>query len=265
MTARVPVLRRWLADGRRAMIGWSIGIVGVAALYLPLYPSMRTPELAQLMDSLPTELVRTIGYDDITSGAGYTQATFFGLIGFVLLTIAGVAWGAAFIGGAEESGRLELTLAHGVSRVGYALESTGALVARLVALGVVGLVVIGALAGPAELGLGFGHLVAGTTAWVSLGLVAATAALAGGAVSGRRSWGLGAGAGVAVVGYVLQAVANNSERLDGLRHLSPYAWAYGEAPLTNGADWPGLALLWLASALLVAVATAALARRDVLG
>ncbi|MDQ2623841.1 MAG: ABC transporter permease, partial [Actinomycetota bacterium] len=116
----LPVLRRWMAEGRRSLLGWSAGVAGVAVLYLPLFPSMQSPELAELVASLPPELVRTLGYGDITSGAGYTQATIFGLIGFVLLTIAGVSWGAAFIGGAEESGRLELMLSHGVGRVQYA-------------------------------------------------------------------------------------------------------------------------------------------------
>ena len=50
--------------------------------------------------------------------------------------------------------------------------------------------------------------------------IPALVALAIGAASGRRSWGVGAGAGVAVSGYVLQALANNSERLGGLRRRS---------------------------------------------
>ena len=261
----LPVLRRWLVDGWRGLIGWSLGIAAVVFLYLPLYPSMRSPELVSLLDSLPPELVRTIGYDNITTGAGYTQATFFGLIGFVLITIAGIAWGAAFTGGAEESGRLELTLAHGVGRVPYALQSALALLLKLVVLGVVAYLLIWAMNGPAELELDPMNLIAVTKAWVGLGLFSAGAAFAVGALTGRRSWALGAGAGVAVVGYVLQAVANNSENLDWLRVLSPFDWAYGDAPLANGFDWVGLALLWGGSAVLLAIGTVGLARRDILG
>lgn len=263
--APLPVLRRWLFDGWRGLIGWSLGIAAVAFLYLPLYPSMQSPELVSLLDSLPPALVNTIGYDNITTGAGYTQATFFGLIGFVLITIAGVTWGAAFTGGAEESGRLELTLAHGVGRVPYALQSALALLLKLVVLGIVAYVLIWALNGPAELELDAMNLIAVTKAWVGLGLFSAAAAFAVGSLTGRRSWAVGAGAGVAVAGYVLQAVANNSETLDWLRALSPFEWAYGNAPLTNGFDWAGLALLWGGSALLIAIGTAGLARRDILG
>ena len=93
----------------------------------------------------------------------------------------------------------------------------------------------------------------------------ATAALAAGAVMGRRVWGVGVGAGVAVVGYVLQAVANNSEDLDWLRVFSPFDWAFGDAPLTNGAIGP----VWPCSGVdprsWSPWRPSALARKDVLG
>lgn len=261
----LPVLRRWILDGWRGLLGWSLGVAAVVLLYLPLYPSMNSPELMRMIDSLPPELVRTLGYEDITSGAGYTTATFFGLVGFVLITIAGITWGASFIAGAEESGRLELTLAHSVGRAQYALESSAALVVKLLILGGVAGVLVWAMNGPAELGLDLSNLVAVTAAWVGLGTFSATTALTGGALTGRRSWSVGAGATVAVAGYVLQAVANNSDQLDWLRALSSYDWAFGRAPLADGADWAGLALLWGGSAILIAVSTAALSRRDILG
>ncbi len=263
--AVLPTLRRWLSDGWRGLLGWALGLAAAAFMYLPLYPAMRTPELAGLLAALPPELVRTLGYGSIATGAGYAQATFFGLIGFVLLTIAGISWGAAYTGGAEESGRLELTLAHGVGRAQYALESAAALLVKLLLLGLVAFLLIWAVSGPSELELDAENLLAVTTAWVGLALFTASAAFAAGALSGRRSRGLGVGAGIAVAGYVLQAVANNNPDLGGLRWLSPFDWAYGTAPLANGFDWAGLVALWGGSALLVAVAAGALSRRDILG
>lgn len=264
-TAPLPILRRALTDGWRGLLGWTAGLAAVALLYLPLFPSMRSPELTDLLASLPPALVDTLGYQDISTGPGYTQATFFGLIGYVLLTIAGITWGAALIGGAEESGRLELTLAHGVGRVSYALQSAVALIAKLAWLGCAAWLVIWALNGPAHLDLDAGKLAATIAAWLGAGLVSATAALSAGGLTGRRSWSVGTGAGVAVAGYTLQAVANNSADLDGLRRFSPFDWAFGNAPLSNGLDGGALALLLGVSAALIAVATIALARRDVLG
>ena len=262
---RAPVFRRLVFDSWRGMIGWIIGIAAALSLYLPLYPSMASAEMTQLLDNLPTELVEVLGYENITSGTGYTHATVFGLIGYVLLVIATTAWGAAFIAGMEESGRLELTLAHAVGRVQYALESIAALLVKILALAVVTFGLIWALNEPSELGLSATKLLAATIAWASLGLVSGVTALAAGALTGRRMWAIGAGAGIAVISYVLDAVANSTESLDWLRAISPFSWAYGDHPLANGFDWSGLGLLWALCATGVGLTAWALSRRDIVG
>ena len=166
---------------------------------------------------------------------------------------------------AEETGRLELTLAHAVGRAQYALESAAALIVKMLALGAVAFLLILTLNTPVELGLSATNLLAVTLAWAGLGLLSGTAALAVGAATGRRSWAIGAGAGVAVLGYGLDAVGGTGEDLTWLANLSPYHWAFGNAPLADGFDWGGLVLLWGLSAALIAIAVWALSRRDILG
>lgn len=260
-----PILRRNLLDGWRGQIGWSLGIAAVIGLYLPLYPSLQSPELTQLINNLPVELMSTLGFDQIVSGAGYTQATFFGLLGFVLVAIASISWGAAFIAGTEETGRLELTIAHAVGRTQYALESAAALIIKMLALGAAAYLLILGLNTPAELDLTAINLLAGTLAWSSLGLLSGVTALAVGALTGRRSWAIGAGAGIAVLGYGLDAAGGTNTNLEWLGNLSPYYWAFGNSPLSGGFDWAGLGLLWGLTAVCIGVAAWALYRRDVLG
>lgn len=263
MTA-FPILRRSLADGWRSLLGWAVGIVAVLGLYLPIYPSLGgNGQLQDIIDTLPPELVNALGYDDIGSGAGYAQATFFSLLGFVLLVIASTAWGSAAIAGAEESGRLELALAHGVTRVGYAIESAVSILIRLVVLGAIAVGMILAMNEPAELELEPSNVLAAVVALVLLAFGSASAALAAGALTGRRSIATGAGAGVAVVGYAMNALANQSEDLEGLRDWSPYGWAYRDEPLASGFDVPGLLLLGGLGLLLTVVAVVALHRRDI--
>lgn len=262
---KTPVLRRQLLDGWRGLAGWSLGIAAVTILYLPIYPSLQTPELTEMIESLPPNLSNALGFDQIATGSGYTQATFFGLLGFVLAVIACTAWGSQFIAGMEETGQLELTLAHTVGRVQYALESFATLCVRIAALAVVAYLLIIAMNSKAELQLSPGNLVAATLAWASLVAVSGTAALAVGALSGRRSGAIGAGAGVAALGYAFDAVVSANHALRWMTDISPYHWAFGEEPLSTGFDWTGLGLLWAASALLVVVTCQALARRDISG
>ena len=122
-----------------------------------------------------------------------------------------------------------------------------------------------ALNDSAGLAIESGNLLAEGAAFLGLALVSAGFGLAVGAITGRRTYASAAAAGVAVAGYALNAVGNQSRDLEWLHALSPYAWAYGTLPLANGADWASLALLYGVSAALIAVAALALSRRDVTG
>src|SRR5690554_7606988 len=212
MSSSIPLLRRALADSWRSLIGWSLGVVAALALYLPLFPSLGgNPDVEKMLASLPAELVNTIGYDQISTGAGYTQSTFYGLLGFVLLTIAATSWGTAAVSGDEETGSLELTLAHNVSRSQVILERGAALFIRLAWLGLLSAVLVIAMNGPAELDIEPVDALAGAAAIVGLTLLSGTVAIAVGALTGRRIYATGAGAGIAVLGYALNAVANHSQ------------------------------------------------------
>lgn len=265
MSRSAPILRRFLLDGWRGQLGWSVGIAAVLSLYLPLFPALQSPDLTKLLASLPPELIRSLGYDQISTGTGYTQATFFGLLGFVLVVIAATGWGASFLAGAEESGRLELTLAHAVSRTQYVFESTLALLIKLFGLGAIAFVLILLFNSPAQLGITVPNLVATTLSWLGLAMLSASVALAIGAFTGRHSWSLGAGAGIAVIGYVFNAVGRSNKDLQWLESFSPYHWAFGNNPIADGFDLPGVGLLWGGSAIFIALALLGLNRRDVLG
>ncbi|MCQ1956404.1 ABC transporter permease [Arthrobacter sp. zg-Y826] len=261
--SRFPLFTRSFAGSWRPLLGWAAGILAVLSLYLPLYPSLAGQDFQDLLQSLPPELISALGYDELTTGAGYTQSTFFGLIGFVLFTIAAISWGTRAIAGDEESGTLELLLAHAVGRVQLVLERSAAIVARLVLLGLfTGLAVL-VFNRPAQLGLIPSHVWAGCAALIGLALLTASVALAAGAITGRRVWALAAAVAVAVGGYALNAVANQNPDLDYLHSWTPYHWAFGAGPLSNGADWAGLGTLYGTSALLVLLAALALTRRDI--
>lgn len=262
--APLPLFRRALADSWRSTLGWTLGLTAAAFLYLPLYPSIGGNEqMQELIDALPKGLVESLNYDQLSTGAGYAQSTFYGLIGFLVISIASVAWGTAAIAGDEETGTLELTLAHGVTRVQVVLERGLAIVVRLVWLVAFSGVLVLGLNGPAELDLEPVNVLAMSAAWLGLGLVSASASLAIGALTGRRVYALVAGAGVAVLGYVLNALANQTEDLEVLHDFSPYAWAFGADPLAQGADWGGLGLLYGLTAVVTAIAVTTFARRDI--
>ncbi|MGB3374403.1 MAG: ABC transporter permease subunit [Microbacterium sp.] len=265
MVRILPVFRRSIRETWRSLLGWTVGIAAVLFLYLPLYPSFGTSDgMQQLIDSLPKELVDTLGYSQIASGAGYTEATFYGLMGFLLLTIAAVLWGSS-LAAAEESGRAELDLAHGIGRSQYALETALSVLVRLIWLGLFAGLTVWALNGPAELELEPGRLIGASAGLIGLAFLTAGAALLAGAATGRKIWATGVGAGIAVLGYILQALANQSDDLEWLNALSPYAWVYRQSPLAEGVDIGGLVLTWGVALVLAAASALVLRLRDLRG
>lgn len=266
MRSVLPVFRRALVDSWRSVIGWSLGIAAVLFMYLPLFPSIGGDgQMQQMIESMPEELVTTLGYEQIASGPGYVQGTFFGLLGFLLLVIAATTWGSAAVAGAEESGRLELTIAHAVGRSQYGIESGLAMLAKLLWLGLLAAVIVLALNEGSELEVDPGNLLGAVGALVGLAFLSGTTALLVGAATGRRIVAIGAGSGVAVLGYVFNAIANQVAEAEWLRVISPYAWAYGELPLTDGTDWNGLGLLWGFSLLFLMATAFVMRARDFTG
>lgn len=259
----LPLLRRQLSESWRGLIGWALGLAGVVGMYLPLYSTIGgNPEFRAIIESLPPELVAALSYDQITTGAGYTQGTVHGLIGFVLVTIAAVAWGSSIIAGDEERGTLEIVLAHGVGRAQLVLERFAAIALKLIALAVLlGLMVV-ALNEPAALGLSLEGIVAGSVALLGLGLLTATVGTLAGAIVGRSTIAVSAAAGVAVLGYALNALGNQNPDLEWMHAFSPYFWAFGANPLAEGFD-PLMGLLFAVSAVALTAAVLAFRRRDV--
>lgn len=266
MNSILPVFRRSIRESWRGLIGWSLGIAAVLFLYLPLYPLFGSGgQLQDILKAMPKQLVDTIGYDQIATGAGYAQSTFYGLLGFLLVTIAAVLWSSAAIAGAEESGRLELDLAHGIGRMQYATESAATVLLRLLWLGALSGIIVWALNGPAEMGIHPPHIIGAVLALTGLAFLSAAAGLFAGALTGRKAWATGIAAGIAVLGYVFQAVAKQSKDLEWLNTLSPYYWVYHQAPLQDSVAVGGLLLTWGIAVALAAASALALSRRDLRG
>ncbi|EPR76503.1 ABC transporter membrane protein [Leifsonia rubra CMS 76R] len=263
-TSVLPLLRRSLVDSWRATLGWTLGFVAAIMLYIPLYSSFSGPDAGfqDIIDSLPAGFSTTLGFEDLSSGAGYVQATFLGLIGFVLLTITATLWSSAAIAGDEESGSLELTLAHGVSRVQVMVERSLAVILRLIWLAAVSALLILALNEPSGIELEPSHIVGGCLALLGLGLLAANFGLSVGAITGRRSYASAAAAGTALFGYVLNSLGNQSSDVEWLHTISPYHWAFGNSPLREGADWGALVLIYGVAAAILVIGGTVFNRRD---
>ncbi|TDQ53682.1 ABC transporter permease subunit [Actinorugispora endophytica] len=262
---RSSVFTRFLRDNLRALVGWTVGVAAVTALYGSFWPSMS--EAGDAMDayveSLPEGFMESMGWTSLSTVDGYLNATVFGLLVPVLLVIAAVSLGSRAIAGDEEAGALELLMAHPVTRVGVVLQRAAA---SAVFLAVPGLTVFGTLAllGPAiDVDIPLDRLLAASTGVTLIALVHGAVALAVGAATGRRAVALGAAAVLAVVGYLGNTFARQVEELEWLRFGSAFHYAMAPDPLVNGFDAGATAVPAAAAAVLTAIAAAAFDRRDI--
>lgn len=253
-----------LWDARRSLLGWTLAVAAVAAMYAAFWPSIQTPEMLKALESYPEGVLEAFNYDDLTTAAGYLGGSVYGLLVPLLVTIFAIAGGTRAVAGDEEAGMLDLLLAHPVSRTRLVLHRMAALLAGVALIAAVVGLVITAMIGPVGFdGITVGEVAAMTLHLILLGAVFGALAFAVGAVLGGRAVTLGISSGVAVLAYLASGVIPQVEGLRWVRNLSPFYWYNGGDPLVDGVH-PGHALLLAtATAVLAAVGVWRFNNRDV--
>ncbi|MGP4023924.1 ABC transporter permease subunit [Actinomadura sp. 3N407] len=257
------VFTKTLWDDRRVLAAWIVAVSAVAMMYASFYPQMADGAGADAAESMPEAMRQGLNLDDMTSAAGYLGGSVFGLLVPMLAMFHGAATGSRMIGTDEESGHLDLLLAHPLRRTRLVLQRFAALAAGAAAIAAVLLGAMLAIRSPAELGgIGVGEFAAQCLGVALLSITFGALAMALGAALGRRAVVFGVTAGAGILAYALNGFASQLGA-DRLRYLSPFHYYIGGEPLRNGFQ-PGHALVLLAvSAALITVGTWRLNRRDI--
>jgi ABC-2 type transport system permease protein len=257
------VFTKTLWDQRRGLIGWAIGITAVGVGYAAFYPAVNSPQYVDMLASFPQDVLDAMGFADIGSAAGYLGSTTFGLLGPALIVVMAAALGGAAIAGDEESGRLDLTLAHPVSRWAVLTQRFAALVVGMLIVCAILTLALVAISGPAELGeIGPSNLVAGGLHLALLGTLFGAVAITVSAATGRRALVYAVVAIVGVVGFFGNNLGPSVEGLTWLRDVSPFRYYSGGLPLRNGVQLADAAILAIASLVLVIAGGWRFDRRD---
>lgn len=262
-----PVLGELLARGvhalRRSAWWWGAGIVALAVLSAAFWPSLEGSAALEGFEEMGS-LLEAFGAQNLGTAAGYLDGQLYALMLPLLLSGMAIAGISALTAGDEETGRLEILHALPVSRRTLWLSRCASVGLVLVAVtAVTTIVMIASLplfslqeagAGPVAVAtIGSGLLAAffASVAYVAAGFGASRGRAAGLAVMAL------------VISYVATFVLPLADSLTGARNLSPWYWALGTQPVTDGVAGPGLAVVVLATTALVATGTAALSRRDI--
>jgi ABC-2 type transport system permease protein len=252
-----------LRDQRRALVGWSIGLILLVLLESALWPSIRDmPDLNTFIAHYPEAMRELFKMDDFGTGRGFVNAELFSAVLPVLFLIFAVGRGARLVAGEEEAGTLDVLLVTPVSPARLVISHAAALATALAGLGTV-LWITGIMCSAAfGLGLGAADLAQASLAMVLIGLEFGWLALAVGAVTGRRAYALAVPAVAAVATYVLYVAGELVDAVQPWQPLSPFHQALAGGPLGSG--WQA-EYLWMpvVGALAVLLAIPLFDRRDV--
>ena len=261
------VLRRDLADHRRALIGCTVGALLLAAMYILFYPTIKSSGagVQQLLDTMPKAFRDAfIGAGvDYLSPSGYLGTELFSIIVPALLLVMGVLAGGRALAGEEQNGTIDLLLSTPVRRSRLALEKAcGALIPLFVVAAATWVLI--AVVGPSQ-GLSV-HLGRLAVALLAVALMAAGFAMLAFLVSSATgSVGVGGGiaAALAVALYALDIIGALVPALTGFANaVSPFHWDGGSGALANGVTWSGLLLLLVCPVVLLSLSILAYQRRD---
>lgn len=258
----LPITAWVLRQQRRAMVGWSLALAVVSAIYVAFYPAMGGEEMAELIQTMPESLVQALGYEGIGTAPGYLESTVFSLLAPALLLVFAIGFGARVLAGQEEDGTLELELTLPVDRRRVLLERFVALAVQIAVFAAVVLLVVSLLVLALDMDVVIGNIVAVTVGLFLLTLALGTVTLAAGAASGRRSTAVAVGAGLAVAGFMADVLSPLVEGGKWLATVSPFGWYLGNEPLTRGMDWAGSGALLGLTLVALAIALPLHARRD---
>lgn len=256
------LVRKTWRDDRRAIAGWSAGIAGFTAIYTSFYSQFK--DVGRLKeDALPQGMRDFLGIQNMTSPAGYLEATVYSLIGPLLIIMCAVTLATRSIARPEEDGGMELLLTTPISRRGFALQRLTALAGAVTAIAAIPWLLLSVIAPATGMDVPAVNIAAASVGLILLAWTFAGIAFLVGAITGRRGTVLAIAGTLAVATYILRALAGVTDGLGWIKWLSPFHYFIGADPLRTGFH-PSYLLVLVAVAVGTAVAgVLAFDRRDV--
>ncbi len=251
-----------LANRRRSLIGYSLGMAAYVLIVVALYPAFKSSASLDdfvKSDSTAAALFGVTGPLSSTGGwlNGNIYANFLPLV-LLLLTIG---YGAASLAGQDEDGTLSLVAALPLRRDVLVVEKTAAMAAQAAVVSAV--VALCVLAGRFfELTVTTTDVLAVSTAVLLLALDFGLVAMAVGAATGRRATAIGIATVLASASYLVGSLAAVVSWLGPARYVSLFFWSVGDEQITRGVGLADFAVLVAVGLCALGAAVVAFRRLD---
>jgi beta-exotoxin I transport system permease protein len=255
--ARLDIANRW-----RSIVGYSLGMAVYTFAVVALYPAFKdSTSLDEFIASDPTASALFGVTGSLTTPAGWLNGNIYANFLPLVMLLLTIGYGAAALAGQDEDGTLCLIAVLPIRRRSIVFEKTAAMALQALVLATtVGAVVL--VGRSFDLSIAVGDVAATTIATALMGIDLGLVAMAVGALTGRRSTALGAGAAIAAASYLVSSLAPVVSWLDPVKYASLLYWAVGDNQLDNGVGVADLAVLFAAFAVALCATVVAFRRLD---
>lgn len=224
------VMRYTLIRLRGQILGWGIGVALLGLILVPFYDMFleQQEDFLQMVENYPPEFMAFFGGDAaaLATPEGYLSMYGFSMLPVIVGIFALIA-GSGLIASDEESGRLDLVMAHPISRTGLFFGRFLAFVVASVAIVFIGWLGFSILLGGSSLELTWGEMALPFLPVLAQSLIyGALALLASMIMPARRIAAMVAGL-VMVSSYFLSSLGTLNESLASLARFLPYAYFQG--------------------------------------
>lgn len=229
-------LRYALIRFRGQIVGWGLGIAALGLIIVTFFDTFMQQQenFLRMIENYPPEFLAFFGGDAATLA---TTEGYLGMYGFsmlpVIIGIFAVIAGSGLIAADEESGRLDLIMAHPLGRSAFFLSRLLALVITTVAILFLGWLGFSLLLGtssldvtPMEMILPFLSVLVQSLIYSSLALFLSMI------LPARRLAAIGAGL-VLVISYFVTSLSFLNESLTTIGQFLPYAYFQGSEAISD--------------------------------
>jgi beta-exotoxin I transport system permease protein len=254
---RLDVLLR-----RRALIGYSVGMVVYTLVVVALYPAFKNSSSLDRLIKDDSTISALFGVNGpISSPGGWLNGNVYANFLPLLMLLLTVGYGAAALAGQDEDGTLCLIAALPIRRTTVVLQKAAAMTLQAAVLTVA--VAVCVLAGRSfDLGIPVANVLSVAATTLLLGLDFGLVTMAIGARTGGRATALGAGSALAAASYLIGSLAPVVAWIHPARYVSVFYWSVGNGQITSGARLQDYAVLGAVALCALYAAAAAFERLD---
>ena len=250
-----------LKVARDRWLGWAISAASLTLLLLFGMAAYRDIDLT-LYNEMPEAFRSLLGIREDVDVGGLAIGYVFGSFGAVVVAVMALVMGSAAIAGEERNGTMNVLLANPRSRTHVLLSKALALV-LLTGLAVAAIwITVHPIAALMSVEIGGLNVEALALHLYVNAVFYGMLALTIGAATGNRDTATGATSGILVLSFFAVGLLPLVQGLEGLRKAFPWYYFDGSEPVYNGIAWGHLAVLLVASVVLLVVAVVGFNRRD---